>query len=344
MNIAHQLKFALAPALLLSLAVPAFAGVTVNSPANNTSVGTTFTLSASAANCAGSNVVTMGYSFDSSTSTTVFKGQTINRSISSSTGAHTLHVKAWAPNGISCVKDSVIHVSGTSSNSAASEVPDSAETVSHIQALSGWQDTHDEGGPGWSSGSSSIVSSPSLYGSTRRFVTKFSGNGDHRYSVVFNDDPNAEHFFYDTWVYLDGSSSHLANLEFDVNQTMANGNTALIGFQCDGWTGNWAYNANVGTTKSPKPKWMSKSGTSCNPRSWSQKAWHHVQASFSRDSNGKVYYKSIWLDGKETKMNVSAYTGADLGWGPAINTQFQVDGLGNGTVTAYVDNLTISTW
>jgi hypothetical protein len=90
---------------------------------------------------------------------------------------------------------------------------------------------------------------------------------------------------------------------------------------------------------------VGKSGTSCNPRSWSQHTWHHVQATIYRSSTGTVTYESIWLDGKETKLNVQAFGAADLGWAPVIQTQFQVDGLGSsGTVTVYLDNLTVSAW
>lgn len=328
---------------ILPLSISAFAGVTVNTPASSTDVSSPFKLSATASTCSNKSVVTMGYSFDSSPDTTVISGQTIDENLSASVGAHTLHVKAWAPGGYSCVKDVSITVKAAAAG-AESVIPTLADIVSHIQSLSGWQASHDGGGPGSSSGSMSIVSSPALYGSTRRFVTSFSGSGDERYSIVFSDNVDAENLFYDVWVYLTSSSSKIGNLEFDVNQVMANGNTALIGFQCDGYTGLWAYNTNTGTTAHPNPKWIGKSGTKCNPRSWAINKWHHVQASFSRNSSGEVTYHSIWLDGTETKINVSAYTGAALGWDPVINTQFQVDGIGSGTVTTYLDNLTISAW
>ena len=328
---------------ILPLSISAFAGVTVNTPVSNTDVSSPFTLSATSTTCSNAGVVTMGYSFDSSADTSVISGQTIDEKVTASVGAHTIHVKSWAPGGLSCVKDVAITVKAAAAGPEA-DIPTSADIVSHIQALSGWSASHDNGGPGGSTGSMSIVSSPSLYGSTRRFVTSFSGSGDERYSIVFSDNVDAENLFYDTWVYLTSSSSKLGNLEFDVNQVMADGHTALIGFQCDGYTGRWAYNVNKGTTSNPQPAWVSKSGTSCNPRSWAIHKWHHVQASFSRNSSGEVTYHSIWLDGVESKLNVSAYTGADLGWAPVINTQFQVDGIGSGTVTVYLDNLTISAW
>lgn len=329
---------------MFALCLPAFAGVTVNAPVSGTDVKTPFTLSASAATCSSKSVVSIGYSIDSSSNSAFVYNQSINTSVSISTGAHTLHVKAWAGGGLVCVKDVAINVSASAAG-PESIIPSTVDKVSSIEALSGWQATHDVGGPGSSSGAMSIVSSPSLYGNTRRFVTSFANNGDERYSIAFADDVNAKNFFYDVWIYLTSSSSMIANIEFDTNQVMPNGNTVLMGFQCDGYSGQWAYTVNQGTSTSVKPHWVSKSGTSCNPRSWSQNTWHHVQASFSRDGAGYITYKSIWLDGKESVLNVVAFGGADLSWAPVINTQFQIDGLGSGgTVTAYLDNLTISAW
>ncbi len=341
MNCARN--FTLASVLALSMTLPALAGITVNSPANNTDVTSPFTLNASAATCSSTSVVTMGYSFDSSSDTTVIKGQSIDTSVSSSTGGHTLHVKAWGQNGSSCVTSISITVKAGSA-SGESIIPSTADIVSHIQALSGWQAAHDSGGPGSSGGSTSIVSSPALYGSTRKYYASFSNNGDVRFSKSFSDNVDAKNLFYDAWVYLTSSSSKIANLEFDVNQVMPNGQTALIGFQCDGYSGEWAYNVNKGSAGSPRPSWVSKSGTHCNPRSWSIGKWHHVQASFYRSSTGTVTYHSVWLDGVQTTLNTSAFVAADLGWAPIVNTQFQIDGIGSGSVTAYVDNLTVSMW
>ncbi|HWE87700.1 MAG TPA: hypothetical protein VG267_22345 [Terracidiphilus sp.] len=330
---------------VVGLSLPAFAGVTVNSPSNDSTVYSPFKLSASASTCSSQNVTAMGYSFDSSSSTTVVDAQSIDRSVDSSTGNHTLHVKAWGANGASCVEDVVIDVkSGGTTSTSSSEIPSDAKGVSHIQALSGWKAVHDSGGSGSSSGSTTIVSSPSLYGSTRRYETSFSNSGDERFSISFADDVYSENFFYDTWVYLDGSGSEIGNLEFDVNQVMADGKTVLVGVQCDGYTGHWAYTVNTGSASDVKPRWYSKSTTSCNPRDWSRDKWHHMQFNFSRNSSGYISYHNIWLDGKESSIGATAFGAADLGWGPTINTQFQIDGMGSGTIKAYLDNLTISRW
>jgi hypothetical protein len=337
-------SFTFASALVLTLSLPALAGVIVNSPVNNTDVTTPFTLNASSVTCASSSVVTMGYSFDNSTNTTVFNGQTINTQVSSSVGSHVLHVKSWASNGAACVTSISINIKAASA-AAESVVPSWAEVVSNIDVLSGWKSTHDTGGPGTSTGTMSTVSSPARYGNSRKFLTTYTNSGDHRYSVQFSDNVNAKNIFYDTWIYLASPSDKIANLEFDVNQVMQNGQTVMIGVQCDGYSGLWDYTVNKGSASQPKPAWVGKSGTSCNPRSWSQNKWHHVQASFYRSSTGTVTYNSVWLDDVEIKLNVQAFAAHDLNWDPVIVTQFQVDGVGSsGTVAAYLDNLTISMW
>ncbi len=339
-------KFSFSLAMIVFLAIPALAGVTVNSPVNNTDVASPFALSASAANCSSQSVAAMGYSFDSSADTTVIDGTVIEATIGSAAGPHTLHVKAWGQNGAACVTDVSITVkSGPVTSSGDPVIPSFAVTVSSIQAMSNWNAAHDSGGPGSSSGSAKVVSSPSLHGSTRRFVTQFSNSGDERYSINFSDDTNSTNLFYDAWVYLTGSASQIANLEMDVNQVMANGQTVLIGVQCDGYSGTWDYAVNLGTAKNPRPHWANKGGTKCNPRNWTRNSWHHVQASFSRDDSGTIKYHSVWLDGAESRLESTAFGAADLGWAPVINTQFQVDGLGSsGTTTVYLDSLTISRW
>lgn len=345
------LSFALL--FFVSAAVTARAGVTVSSPSNNDQVSSPFKLSAWATSCGSQNVETMGYSFDSSSDTTVTKGQSIDSSISGPSGHHTLHVKAWG-NGTACVADVNIDVSsgGSSSSSGSSSsggssssvVPSDAKLVSSLDTMSGWSAKHDTGGPGSSSGSTKVVNSPSVSGSSREFATGFSNSGDERYSKSFSDDTSAENFFYDTWVYVTSSSSSIGNLEFDINQTMNDGNTVMFGIICDGYSLHWAYTVNTGSGSHPAPKHITASGTSCNPRAWSQDKWHHLQAYYSRDSSGYITYRDVWLDGAKFSIDKTVFGKYDLGWGPTINTQFQVDGLGSSHTTVYLANLNVSRW
>jgi hypothetical protein len=344
--------------------------LTVTSPSNGEQVGTSFNVAASANSCKSQNVSAMGYSLDSSSNTTVIHGQTINASMDSPTGQHTLHVKAWGP-GVVCVQDVAINVgSGSSSSSGtsggstgsgstgnsgptggaggtgsgSSVIPSDATSVSNLDVMSGWAAKHDSGGPGSSSGSTNMVSSPSVSGSARQFNTSFSNSGDVRYSLSFADDTSSQNFFYDTWVYVNSSASSIGNLEFDINQTMGDGKTVMFGIICDGYTNTWSYTVNTGSPSSPRPRHIGKSGTHCNVRNWSQNTWHHLQAYYSHDSSGNITYHSVWLDGVESQINATVPGSYALGWGPVINTQFQVDGLGSNHNTVYLANLGVYRW
>lgn len=92
--------FALA---LLTGAVPAFANVTVVSPANGATLPTTFALNATAGSCSSQAISAMGYSFDTSSNTTVVNSASIATTVTTTAGAHVLHVKSWGKEGASCV-------------------------------------------------------------------------------------------------------------------------------------------------------------------------------------------------------------------------------------------------
>ena len=325
-------------------ALPAFASVNVNSPANDARVSSPFTLSANSSACSSQPVSAMGFSLDGSSDTTIVKSSSIDTQVQAGAGAHTLHVKAWGNRGASCVTDVTINVAGTTSAATGDYVaPSNSSGVSSIQAFGGWRQQKDGGTSGWASGSMRLTNSPARSGNARQFSTSFSGNGGERYYVDFSDDAAATNFLYDAWVYVNNSAGSIANLEMDVNQVMENGQTVIYGFQCDGWSGTWDFTENRGSASHPIDAWV-HSGAGCNPRSWARNAWHHVQISYSRNSYGTVTYHSVWLDGRESAINATVYSAFALGWGPTILTNFQVDGLGNGSATVYLDNLTIKRW
>ena len=189
-----------------------------------------------------------------------------------------------------------------------------------------------------------VAGTPVAAGSARAFATTYSNYGDERYDVPFGEDTTATNFFYDGWVYLASPSSDIANLEMDLNQVMANGQTVIFGFQCDGYSGTWDYTENTGTPEAPVDQWVHTSA-SCNPRNWQTDTWHHVQISFARDDAGNVTYNAVWLDGNEQGLNVTVPSSFALGWSPTLLTNFQVDGLGSGgSSTAYLDNLIVYRW
>jgi len=331
---------AAASSLMLSATLPLFAGVTVNTPVNGSTVSSPFTLYASAASCSNQAVTTMGYSFDNSTSTATFAGTQMNGPVSVAAGGHTLHVKAWGNAGAACVTDVAITVTAS-----VAAVPASALSNSNLQTVANWGLLHDSGTPGSSYGGTSLTSSPSRTGTARGFATKYTNYGGERFTLWFGDDPIAQNFLYDTWLYISGSNAGIANLEMDVNQVMPNGQTVIYGIQCDGWTGTWDYTANKGTPTSPNDQWI-HSSQACNPKSWGVNQWHHVQIQYSRDTVGNVYYNYVKLDGKEQYLGVKVLSAFALGWGPTLLTNFQVDGAtsGSGSSNIFMDDLVIYRW
>ena len=327
---------------LIAFSASAFAGVTVSSPANGAQVGSPFALSAYATTCSSQYTSAMGYSLDNSTDTTIVKGTSVQVHVASGNGAHTLHVKAWGEAGAACVTDVAVTVEDIGSTSG---IPSYASSVSGLQVLRGWIAQHDTASAGGSSGSMSLINSPSRSGNARKFVSNYSDYGDQRFDVSFGDDTTATNFLYDAWVYLPYPSTAIANIEMDMNQVMANGQTAIFGFQCDGWSGTWDYTANKGTPAKPVDAWL-HSKAACNPRKWSTNTWHHVQVSYSRDDSGNVTYQSVWLDGAKSTLNVTVPSAFALGWAPTLLTNFQLDGSAatSGTATAYLDDLTIYRW
>ena len=325
--------------ILATFAAPAFAAVTVSSPANGTEVESPFALSATATSCSSQTTAAMGYSLDNSTDTTIVYAPSVEAMVASGTGSHTLHVKAWGNKGSSCVTDVAITVASTP------VIPTGAISVGSLQTLSNWAAQHDTGSGGSSTGTMSLINSPSLSGNARQFVNKYLAYGDQRFYASFGDDTAATHFFYDAWVYLPSPSTSIANLEMDMNQVMSNGQTVIFGFQCDGWSGTWDYTANRGTPQNYVDTWV-HSNAACNPRQWSTNTWHHVQVSYSRDNSGNVTYSAVWLDGAKSILNATVPSAFALGWAPTLLTNFQEDGYlaTSGTATAYLDDLTIYRW
>ncbi len=339
-------KLSIASSVLGLVAIPASASVTVNSPVSGTEVESPFHLSATAVNCGIENVVSIGYSFDSSPDAVSSEGTNVELDVPAATGPHTLHVIAYGEKGSACVTDVALTVKPGAENSVATSViPAHATTVSSIQSMRNWRGQHDTGGSGRAKGSTSLVTSPSLHGITRKFETSFSGSGDERFSVTYADDARATHFFYDTWVYLTKNDNKIANIEMDTNQSIGDGKVVIYGVQCDGWSKTWTFTENVGSEEHGRPHWAVVPGTHCDPAAWSRNTWHHIQAHYSRiPGSTKIVYHGVWVDGKETVFNKTVNGLFHLGWNGVINTQFQIDGRGSGSSTAYIDALTISRW
>lgn len=321
-------------AILALAAIPAAASITVSSPSDGGQVSSPFALVATSAMCGSRSTTAMGYSLDQGATTTV-KGQSINALVTSGTGEHVLHVKCWGRYGAAA---------GHAVNLTVGEsIPSNATAVSGIQALQ-WIAQHDPKSGATSSGSTVLVTSPSLSGTAREFDFSYSRYGGELFHATFGKDTTATHFIYDARVNIPDPSK-IANVELDMNQVMANGQTAIYSFQCDGWSGTWDYGENAGTPVDHRAHWLHSDANCLAPKDWAP-GWHHVQIAYSRDDAGNITYESIVLDGERQDIGKTVPGAFALGWAPTLIVNFQLDGnqAGSASAKAYLDNVTVYRW
>jgi len=314
--------------------------ITVTAPVNGATVNTPFSLVAAGTLCSGKLITSLGYSLDGG-STTKKSGTALNAKVVAGAGSHTLHVTSWG-NGVSCTTNVAVTVTAVLS---APSIPSNAVATKLIQNLDKWTAMHDAGTSGTSSGVTSMVASPSMSGSARKFATSYTKYGGERYNVDLTPDAVSSNFVYDALIYLANPSSDIANIEMDLNQVLSNGNTVIYGFQCDAWSKTWDYGENSGTIANPNAHWI-HSNQVCDSQKWTTNTWHHVQIQYSRDSTGNVTYQAVWLDGVQQQLNVTVLSAFGLGWGRSLNTNFQIGGFTStsGSSTVYLDNVTLYSW
>jgi len=230
-----------------------------------------------------------------------------------------------------------------STSSKGPSIPSYARVEKQIQLLPNWRIKHDPATPGTSTGSMTLVSDPTVTGQTEKYHTSFTNSGGELYSITYGNDTDAKNFVYDAHVWI-SSDSVISNLEMDNNQVMRNGDTVIYAFQCSGYNNVWEYTSNAGTPTHPDPKWI-KSTVPCNPAKWARNTWHHIQIYYSRDDSGNVTYHSVWFDGAESPINKTVNSDFTLGWAlGALVANFQIDGIGTGSSTLYLDQFTMSRW
>lgn len=332
------MRFHLLSVLALSASVSPLFAITVTTPSNGAQVTSPFSLVASTSTCGSQPAASMGYSLDYGSTSIV--STSFSAMVIAGNGSHILHVKCWGTSGASGVTDLNITV-----NSASSAPPSGVVFANSIQTLPNWQWNNDPGTPGTSTGSSSVVASPSLSGAARQFSMSFTNQGGEIFHTTFGVDPNATHFVYDTKLWITDPAA-IAVIEMDMNQVVANGDTIIYGVQCDGYSGTWDYTINSGTPAAPVATWKNTNASCPRPSTWTPNTWHHIQISYSRDGNGNVTYHSVVLDGVQSDFEGATGNSAfKLGWASTLLTNFQIDGLGSGgSTTAYLDNLNVYRW
>jgi len=222
-------------------------------------------------------------------------------------------------------------------------IPSNATSSGDLSGSDHWTWSHDSGTPGEAVGSSQYpVASPSLNGESREFYMSYAQKGGERFSLTFGQDPEATHFVYDAYLYLD-DPTQLANLEMDINQVTSDGETVIYAVQCSGYSGAWEFS----TIENNRPHWHSTS-LSCSPRNLAANTWHHIQIASHRSSAGVVTYDWVNLDETYKDINNATGNGAvALHWATGVlNLNFQLDGASEsrGSIRIFADKVTVYYW
>lgn len=195
----------------------------------------------------------------------------------------------------------------------------SAQTVkASIDSMSGWSSCSvcaGTGGTGSSAPhSTTLVSSPALYGYSRKF--HLGGSTPYSNALWWKQlgaNNSKTHFVYDVYFYL-RAPSYAQALEFDVNQS--NGHRKFIfGTECNVKDGH------VWDVYDPKGGRWRSTGIYCAMPSGYR--WHHIHWELYRTAY-MVHYISFTLDGVKHYVNRSYY--ARLSGAKEINVAFQMDG------------------
>lgn len=333
-------------------------GITVTSPAPNSSVGSPVQFNATAKGNGSTPISSMMLYIDGNDNKLVYSNS-LSTSVSLGGGSHNAVIKAWDNNGAvysqsfnfsvgSGSSSTTTTSSSSSSSSSTTTSPSGAVTYSQIQAMSGWGDCTvcaGDGGNGPVAGYSRTqhVGSPSLSGDATKFSlwgsTPYSDvlwwkqlvDGDYNYSAV----QAAHHFVYDTYFYIDNPSASQA-LEFDINQ-FVNGHSLIYGTQCNIRSG-----AVWDVWDNQNSHWI-HTGKSCSAPS--AYTWHHVVVEVERSTDGSdwLHYVSISMDGNKTYID-AWYPPASTSW-KGITVNFQMDGnYAEQSYNVWLDKFTLTTW
>lgn len=322
------------------------ANITVASPVSGTSVASPIWVRAHNIGCNGLSPTAFGFSIDDSSTLTpgitAYDIDVINLAIGA--GSHTVYFKSWTSSGICPVVATTFTVSGGTppGSPPTGTIPFYAVASGDLDGAAGWEYEHDSGTPGESRGSTVYPATTPAYDDARKFYLTYSGHGGERFHLSFGINPTATHFAYDTYIYL-VDPSQVENIEMDLNQVMANGETVIYGTQCSSVSNTWEY-----VTVKGRDDYWNSSNIYCDPRAWTANTWHHVQIAFHRDSNGVVTHDWVTVDGAQsTFSNATGASAQKLGWALGdLLVNFQLDGenAGSGSITSYIHKMTIYSW
>ncbi|MGO4516533.1 Ig-like domain-containing protein [Terriglobus sp. 2YAB30_2] len=329
---------------ILNLTATSQGGVSVSSPANNSTVSAQVHYAANATTSCGSGVSAMGVYVNNSLAYTV-GGSSMDTTLTLPAGTQKTVVQAWDRCGGASTTPITVNVAA-------------GTKIGNIHATNGWNQWGELppnydicgspcSGVDWSMtqhvGSGSLSGNGTIFwvgGSTpysdALWSNKLIGQGTTQNMPDTNQTilPSIHHMVYDTDVYV----SNLAvtqDLEFDINLFMY-GVGMEFGMECNHLNGNvWDIWNNVNV------QWVHTS----IPCTLNDKSWNHVSFQVQRESNNDLTYQSITVNGTTYTINQTvAPFAVPSGWyGMTVN--YQMDGnYAQTPYTTMLDNLNITYW
>ncbi len=323
-------------------------GVSVSSPANNSTVGAPVNFKATATTSCSKGVSSMGIYTAPGVLAYVVNGSSMNYNLALNAGKYNTVVQEWDGCGGSSSTPVTITVSGGSGGGGSS--------FSNVQHSGGWTDAGQRA-PTFVNCSPSPcdnivfsmtqnVKSPSLSGeSTQMYLAGSQGYGDGFWNNHLIGDgssqgmldpnhtlvPTLHNFTYDVYFWGDDLSLSQA-VEFDINEFFDNMGF-IWGHECRIAGGNeWDVWDNINA------RWV-PTGIACHPNS---NAWNHVTIQVQRTSDNQLLFQTITLNGVTGYVNQYYNPGSAVGWyGVTIN--YQEDGNSSQSpYSVYLDQLTFT--
>lgn len=318
--------------------------VTVNSPLNNSTVGSTVQYVASATSSCSSGVASMGIYTAPGQLAYTTQGAQLNTELTLSPGVYSTVVQEWDKCGGSATTPITISVGGSTTSG----------TFTNLHQQSGWTgyallpplynicSTCVPAGPQTTWSMTQKISSPSRSGNSSQMaiggqtvysdvlwnnhlIGDFSSQNmpDYNHSII----PNLYNFTYDVYFYIADPGQSQA-VEFDINQ-FVNGYSFIWGHECRIAGGNeWDIWDNPGM------KWH-PTGVACNPVA---NSWNHLVLQVERTSDNQLLFQSITLNGVTSTLNYYESPTSTTWYGVTIN--YQQDGnYAQTPYSVWLDNL-----
>jgi len=335
---------------LCAFALPASAGVTINSPSDGATVGPSVNFVATAATSCSKGVSAMGVYTSPGVLAYVVNGAKLNKSITLATGTQNPVVQAWDNCGSSTKTGLTLKVTSSAGSGGI--------TFSDLESQTGWTGyallppsfgictgcTSTGSKTKWSWVQN--MSSPSMDGNSTKstygggtvqwgdilwnnhLIGDFSSQGLHDFGKTLI--PSLHSFTYDVYFWI-GNTSDSQALEFDINQ-FVNGKSHIWGHECriDGGH-EWD------TWSNPGHHWV-PSGVPCNPKS---NAWNHLTLQVQRTSDDHLLFHSITLNGNTAVLDRYDTPTSTTWYGVTVN--YQIDGNKYMTpYSVYLDKFTFT--